>query len=412
MNVFLINQYSGNKGDRAVLYFIVRELIRKGIDDITVSTSDRSFWAEIRDTYAKEITYVPWGWNIEGKPKSKLAYRLWWEKRRFMKNIAFPLICDRVNKGKKGIPPFFCNKEFHKALKNADLVISTGGHHVTTRFFKDGTVSMIYDLMLVYLSQKPLILWSQTIGPLQFINKNKEAALRKVLTYADSIYVRDLSSINVLKEFQVDNPHIIKTYESVFGLNDLYSTNYILPSQRSNVVGITIYNAELRSADQTQKYVKEITQIVDHCITKGLEVCFFPHEMKGAVINDRLLINDIIELMKYHQKATIMGKDYNTEEHLKHVANCRLFIGHKTHSVIFALTMGTPLIAIAYHPKTKDFMKQFDLTDNCIDQDNLPGVHKKINDILINLDAIGIKQFNKSKIFRKQIAKDFSGLFD
>lgn len=37
MNVLVINQCSTNKGDRAVLYFVIRELFRNGANEVHVS---------------------------------------------------------------------------------------------------------------------------------------------------------------------------------------------------------------------------------------------------------------------------------------------------------------------------------------------------------------------------------------
>ena len=70
--------------------------------------------------------------------------------------------------------------------------------------------------------------------------------------------------------------------------------------------------------------------------------------------------------MKCPDAVDVLDADLGTGEHLLRVSNCRLFIGHKTHSIVFSLTVGTPVLGISFHPKTMDFMRLFDVADNCV----------------------------------------------
>jgi len=88
-------------------------------------------------------------------------------------------------------PPFFSTSDFAKALKQADLVIGTGGHHIQTRFTSEALSSLTYDMALVLLYNKPLILWSQSIGPLNFTDKNNEEFIRTIIDTAQTIYLRE-----------------------------------------------------------------------------------------------------------------------------------------------------------------------------------------------------------------------------
>ena len=73
------------------------------------------------------------------------------------------------------------------------------------------------------------------------------------------------------------------------------------------------------------------------------------------------MIRSILEDVRFPQRCTVLDSDLDLAEHFAEVARCRAFVGHKTHSVLIALTVGTPVLALAYHPKTADFMKQYDL---------------------------------------------------
>ena len=93
MRVFIINQCATNKGDRAVLYMVLRELLHNGFNPVTVSTSNPAYWHDALDLPDLDVKFVPWGF---GKPRkkdacllSKIFHRI---KFILAKRISFPVI--------------------------------------------------------------------------------------------------------------------------------------------------------------------------------------------------------------------------------------------------------------------------------------------------------------------------------
>jgi len=409
--ITIINQYSGNKGDRAVCFYLLSELIKYPDLKIFLSTNNRNNWKNESIIIDNDINLVPWAWNVEGfNPKN----RLHWEKRRFFRKILFPYLINRLIKDKKGLGfgSLFVNNEFINTINSSDIVISTGGHHLTTRFAPNLVSELFFDICTTVLLSKKIYFWSQTFGPFDFTNKNNENALIQILKSSLKIFVRDIESVNVLKNLSIDID-FYKTYETVIGLNYLISS-YILPSIRKNIVGITIYNAESRSIEDYNKYCQTIAQISDWLIENSFVVKFFPHEIIDAVVDDRNCIKDIVRIINHKDQILIENRDLSTIEHLEEISKCKVFIGHKTHSIIFALTVGTPLIAISYHPKTNDFLKQYSLEMNLINESDLSLKEFKrvFDNLLSNLDFVGNKQFNDSKIIAKIISEDFKKIIE
>jgi polysaccharide pyruvyl transferase WcaK-like protein len=99
-----------------------------------------------------------------------------------------------------------------------------------------------------------------------------------------------------------------------------------------------------------------------------------------------------------------------TVDHINAIAKCKLFVGHKTHSQIFSLVAATPLLAVAYHKKTEDFMAQFGLEKYCIvdTQFNADKMIKVFNQISNNLDIISQKQEQTAFKMSEQVKKDFA----
>lgn len=411
MKALIINQYAGNKGDRAVAYFELRELAKNHIDKIYLSTNNPSWWNK-KESFPQDsdVSLIPWGWNVAGfNPHN----RWHWEHRRFMRMVALPFLAFCYQKSIKiplWIARLYTNHEYLNAVLNADIIISTGGHHLTTRFTPDLRCELFFD-MLTAAMYHSVIMWSQTYGPFQFQNKNLKKACIKLLS-CSKLYIRDLQSEKEIKTL-CDTPKISFTYETVIGL-DNEITEYILPSKRERKIGITIYNAEARTNQKYRNYIKVMAQIADFLCGNGYEVVFYPHEIKGASINDRDCIKDIIQLCCNKKEIQFIDVDEPTNKHLKAISECCMFIGHKTHSVVFSLTVGTPLLAIAYHSKTRDFLKQYDLEENIIDESKLTFdlIRDKINEIVVNMDAVGQIQIVKSRKYGSIVRKHFSEMLN
>lgn len=410
MKVLVINHYSANKGDRAILYFIVRELIRHNVQGITVSTQDSKFWRNGLNLDGKKIKFVSWG-QLKPTPNNNqslnsLATRA---ANKFRREYAFPIIKYLIRKKIMLTTPFFSTSDFAKALKQADLVIGTGGHHIQTRFTSESISSLTYDMALVLLYNKPLILWSQSIGPLNFKDKNNMEFIRNVIDTAQTIYLRENISINELKKIGAKLNNIQETYDSVIGLNDEIS-EFKAIKERDNILGLSVYTAEPRSSEAYHHYIKSLAGFVDFAADAGYRIKFFPMEMRGSVADDRPCINALLNTVKRRDACIIQEVDLDTTTHLREVAKCRIFVGHKTHSQIFALTVGTPLIALAYHEKTIDFMSQYNLQSNCITDSELSTecLIAHFQNICQLLEETALHQYQLSYKYGEHVRKSFA----
>jgi len=233
----------------------------------------------------------------------------------------------------------------------------------------------------------------------------------KLLSSCADIVVRERESLRVLKELGLEMNNVHETFDSVFGLDDELTT-YVLPSDRQPVVGMAVYNAESRSAEGYDHYVRQMAKILDGIVRMGLTPRFFPHELKGAAIDDRICIRDIMNEAKHGGMCEVLQEDLDPVAHLREVAACRAFIGHKTHSVVFALTAGTPLLALAYHPKTVQFMKQYGLAEFCMQDSELDAemALDLVQRLCENADSIGEGQLLRSRFVGAKVRGDFKDM--
>lgn len=401
MNILLFNQYAGNKGDRAVLYATCQMIKRIHPDaNIIVSTSS----PELYDGYSyykdNDIKFIPTAWDYT-RVKGCGFY---WKMLNKVSKYTFTILREvYLRKCCYGITRWFINPLFRNAVKQADKIISVGGHHYCTLLSRDLVSGINFDAMAVRLQGKSFTCFSQTFGPFDFHNNRNLLLTRDILSHS-KLYPRENDSREMLLNFQVPESNIAMTYETVLSLSREVS-EYVAPTSRPKSVGIAVYCTQKRTPEVEENYLQAISSLCNHVIKSGYDVKFFPMELKGTPPDDRPYIQRIIDRVECADKCYVYDKDLETAEHLREVSKCQLFVGHKTHSTIFALATGTPLLAIAYHPKTIEFMRQFDMEQYALDDKVMTGdkLISMFDELSSHLDEVGKVAITKSKVFSEVI---------
>ncbi len=410
MNVLVINQCSTNKGDRAVLYYVLSALKAEGVDNVTVSANNPQYWNERPDFPGINVRVIPWGWNVSRKKNVNILKKVFhlFMKVKLPRLIYFPLVRNALIEGKcPWYLRFLVNKEYLEALQKADIVISTGGHHLTTIIAGNIRTPQIFDMAIALLYNKPLLLWSQSIGTFKFMSPSSKSMIQKILSNSEQIFIRDEASLEEIEKLDVSAKHVTKTRESVFGLYDVVKSR-IAPSKREPIIGVSVWTGNKQNPKAWEDYIRCFSDLMNYAIDTGgyREIRFFPMELQGS---DRYCIEDIIKLVHKKELCKIIEDFPGTEEHINLISQCRMYVGHKTHSQIFSLAAGTPLLAIAYHKKTEDFMAQFGLEKYCIvdtelSSEKLIEIFSRINE---NLDDISEREQNKAFDMYEKAKSDF-----
>ena len=174
-------------------------------------------------------------------------------------------------------------------------------------------------------------------------------------------------------------------------------------------MGVSVWTGNKQNPQAWEDYISCFAGLIDYAIETGgyKKIRFYPMEMQGS---DRSCIEDIIKRVRKKECCEIYENFPGTVEHINSISQCRMFMGHKTHSQIFSLVAGTPLLAIAYHKKTEDFMAQFTLEQYCIVDTKLST--EKLIEIFIkmnqNLNQISEKQQEKALRMCEKVRNDFS----
>lgn len=392
MKVMIACQCGTNKGDRAIAEFLITQLQKHGVE-VTLSTSRPDLWTQFA---GQNVNVISMGYpyiskSSQGPFLSRVTGYI--QRKVLDKMLLSSLVSQKGNH-------FLCNllsKRFIEAIQSMDMVIVTGGHHITSIREENAFFSYTYDIGLISLYAKKYILWSQTIGPLEFSLDKAKNFFGQVIRKAEKVFIRDENSLNCIKELYGNVDNLVKTYDSVFGYGSLDFANV---AEREKKVGVSIFDG-LKKAFKTYDV---IAKALDQYASDGYIIEFFRMEHNDQELNS---INQIVSQMKHNDNIIIHPFMTSTEAHLKEVASCQCFIGYKTHSVIMALTTATPLIAIAYHQKTVDFMNDFGLGDYAIPDDELDEVKFEKCAFLLkaNLEQIQIQQRKVSRHMSEELKK-------
>lgn len=399
INIMIICQCATNKGDRAIAEYLINSLIDQEVF-ITLSTTEPSLWGNLKN-HGCEVIGTGYQ-SLFGKTNNKFLRKVYHEITSLYYNFfVYPEVissgtkkrCERLS------------KDYISRLRNADLVIVTGGHHLTSIRNKNAMFSMTYDIALASIYSKKYILWSQTIGPLVFSDEKIKAFFTTIIEKAAAVFIRDENSRQCLQELVGNNQHnVYKSYDSVFGFG---TEDYLPFDKRENKVGVSIFNG-LKKAFDTYS---AIAKILDHFVCEGNDIEFFRMENDNKELED---IQSIISLMKTKPIIKIYSFETSTKEHLQELSTCKYFIGYKTHSVIMALTTATPLLAICYHKKTRDFMKDYELEEYAIDDEMLSAEHgiNLVKKIIRHANDIHTTMATKSNEIAISVGKDLKEVID
>lgn len=235
--------------------------------------------------------------------------------------------------------------DIYKELLKCDGLISGGGS-----LFQDVTSSrsILYYTGIIWLAKfakKPIFIYAQGVGPIE--KKNNRKIVGKFFNKVDYITLRDkeskllLNSMGVRKDIDiVPDPVMgfnIENYE--FKLTKYYT--------KDDYITVSIRDWKKNNSE----FQKNIALTCDKIVESGINVVFIP--MHGQY--DETISKQVVSLMRHN--ATVLSKDLTMEEKMMYIKESKLMIGMRLHALIFAATVGTPMIGISYDPKIDSYLK-------------------------------------------------------
>ncbi|MFC7218042.1 glycosyltransferase [Streptomyces polyrhachis] len=249
-----------------------------------------------------------------------------------------------------------------EALASADLVVSTGGAYVLARKGLDGYQNVYFVLLPALLAQRagvPVVFAPQSFGP--FPARVQRLLVRRVLGRAAAVLAREDVSVAQLRGCGLPAERIQRAVDSGFAFEPPVTSDWrarLGLAADVPLVGVTARRWLAPAAQE--RYERAVAATIDDLQARGARVVLIPQVSTDYMDDDdRIVERRIADHCASGPLRLDERVDYRDLKGLYH--QCRMLIGTRFHSVIFALTSGVPCVAIEYEHKTRGIMADLGL---------------------------------------------------
>lgn len=360
MEIFIAEEIpSLNKGEAAILHGIHKSL--ESIDNLQIKLL--SFEYDIDSVRYRQdnlvvidgvsnLNLTP---NFEKSLILRMLFSLWSLMQILIFIILYKIIGNKVSMIMKNkIWEFYINTDI--ILIGHDSAFS--GLFGTIPFFK------LYNLFIAKSLNKKTVFYAGTVE--EFENKIQSFIGKFILNNIDLITLREKKSLEYLKKMNLslDNVHLTADVAYLLDpapleqVNNILSIEEINKSKTKPLIGVTVtqemfYNSfpELKTFEKKyNKSLELMSALMDYIVEKyDAQIIFLPHCIGPTkVLDDRIVSLDIISRTNNKNQIKLITQEYTPEELKGVIGQCDMFIGERLHSVVGAISMGIPSIAILH----------------------------------------------------------------
>jgi colanic acid/amylovoran biosynthesis protein len=302
----------------------------------------------------------------------------------------------------------------YKLYQSLDAIIVKGGGFLHSYGgIKDAYVMyfQLFDVFLAYKFDIDVYILPNSIGPLK--NRIAKRIVKSALSKASKIFVRESVSQEYLKNLRINSllsPDLgfyLKPSEKDFTYY-LEEKGINLKNQRNIAITLRPYrfDGEKNSNWLYENYLGQFTSLIHKLVKNDFNVSLIAHTLgPSAHENDILPLEKVYENFKDSDKVKFLfDNDLTSRDIEKIYYYYDLVIGTRFHSVIFALNVGTPAIAIAYGGyKAYGIMNDLELSQFVLPIEKTDASKILSLVYLVFKDEIEIK--NKIKRYKSELSK-------
>lgn len=355
MKIGIVGNYGNdNNGDEAILYSIlkqVKDVFPVSNEDITVFSNNTRQTSE-----------------------------------RYGVN-SYPLYYKKGNLYKTFIHTYKSNKKY---VSQFDLLIIGGGGILMDFYRREAHLYGTY-AMMAKQSKVPYMIYGCGAGPLDTFSGR--IGIRLMCRFAQNISVRDPESRDLLHKVGV-RKEVKVIGDPAFTLKE-ERENYAKKPKKIGISAVPYYNANYWPEGDVTKYAAYVTSMAENIDTliaeHDVEINFFATKYPQDVI----VTKDIRDKMRYGERVTIIDENLHPTRLLEVVGEQDIVIGTRLHSLILATDAETPILAISYHVKVRDFMSLINASERCLSMEEIAQdstlVSQKIGQMIANWDDLIIE---------------------
>ena len=354
MNIVIVNQPLGNRGDEAAHRALVREINKRFPEAKVEVFSPNGNPAILKEISVKNPNNY---YNSE-----KISYRFY---RYFVRYILYsPALYSLW-----GLQPIF--RAWINKLKWADVVVCAPGGICMGGFMNWSHVSF---LAIAKYYHKPIIYFCRSIGPFSDETKDKKVFKRvsiDLLKHFDYISLRDGKSQKLADSLGVK-------YHSTTDAAFLDNTEVFVPNEIKAAIGDKKYIVFVPNSLTWHFYYKNTPQdnidtyyidIIKHIEQRypDCQIVMLPQTFMNPSWG-----NDVDYFRNLHKKypsnqITVLDDIYGSDVQQAVIKGSDMVIGARYHSVVFAINQARPFCALSYEHKIEGLLQILKSTDSMID---------------------------------------------
>lgn len=242
---------------------------------------------------------------------------------------------------------------FHimRVMRRTRLFINGGGSLIQDN---TSTRSLIYYLLMIWMAKKmgmKVMIYANGIGPLK--RETNRRLTTSIVNRVDVVTLREELSLIELKNLGINKPKVIVTADPALTIEPCSKERIdrMLLSEgidpNDEFIGFSV-----RKWSGHEKYVDTIARIADYIIDEyNIKPLFIPMHYPG----DLAIAESIISKMR--GKGYIISRKPGVSEMLGIIGRTQILIGMRLHALIFAASLGIPIVGIVYEPKVEGFLQ-------------------------------------------------------
>jgi len=257
-----------------------------------------------------------------------------------------------------------------KEFRDADAVVFVpGGYFIAPSSDHTYWLRHAFCLVLARVNRKPIALSACSIGP--FFGTANRWIAKKVLNWADVIVLREERSLEAVRQLGVNQAKLHLAADAAFTLPQCdqarraqLAATYC-NTGRKLYVGVSVRDYDFpQSKDPAaarKRYLDAVAELVAYVVREYSASVLFMPQCIMPELNDIAAAEQVAERVGETKDVVVLREDYSPEELKTLYGLMDVFVGVRMHANIFALGAGTPVLAIAYEPKTRGIMQMLDL---------------------------------------------------
>lgn len=271
-----------------------------------------------------------------------------------------------------------------RALRGCDLFVSGGGS-----LFQDATSarSPYYYLSVLRLAQMlkcRTVIYAQGVGPL--IRPGIRRGVARAFERADAITVRDGDSKALLREIGVTREVHVAADPAFLVEPDSAAADRII--DEAGLSGKDLIGIALRPWPGYEDWLSEASEAIQHaCADVGAQPAFIPMQES--------------EDSEACQGAPVLRHGGRPEVAKGLVARCKLIVGMRLHSLIFAAGADVPFVPLSYDPKVSAFAAETESAGGVQIGDPVDSLHEAVREAWNQRDLLAKALSEKSRQLRE-----------